>query len=198
MQVESESEAGRQKLGGGPAGGQWRARWGRGAALAGRPSVWIALTLGLVVAEYVSPEYVNVRPLFVLPVALAAWFGPLRWALVIAVVPPVLRLSYYVLGHWDPPRLIGDAVLNAVFRAAAFAFIAVLIERARRARELQREVTMLRGLLPICMYCKRIQDADERWQTVEQYIGARSEAQFTHRVCPACSDTHRHVFLGSR
>jgi phosphoserine phosphatase RsbU/P len=47
-------------------------------------------------------------------------------------------------------------------------------------------VKQLSGLLPICSYCKRIRGDDQYWQQVETYIAARSNAQFSHGICPAC------------
>ena len=47
-------------------------------------------------------------------------------------------------------------------------------------------VKQLHGLLPICSYCKRIRGDDQYWQQVESYIAARSDAQFSHGICPPC------------
>jgi hypothetical protein len=47
-------------------------------------------------------------------------------------------------------------------------------------------VKTLHGLLPICSYCKRIRGDDQYWQQVEKYIADRSEAQFSHGICPSC------------
>lgn len=51
-------------------------------------------------------------------------------------------------------------------------------------------VRKLEGMLPICMHCKRIRDAHAHWEPLEVYIGARSEAEFTHGICPECLDRH--------
>jgi len=45
----------------------------------------------------------------------------------------------------------------------------------------------LRGILPICSSCKRIRDTDGRWKPVENYIRHHSEADFSHSLCPACT-----------
>lgn len=59
---------------------------------------------------------------------------------------------------------------------------------AERILGLQREVTQLQGLLPICSYCKRIRDEGDQWSQVEDYVSHRTEAQFTHGICPDCYD----------
>ncbi len=48
------------------------------------------------------------------------------------------------------------------------------------------EVKLLSGLLPICAWCKKLRDDEGYWKSVEQYIGERTKAEFTHGVCPEC------------
>jgi PAS domain S-box-containing protein len=50
----------------------------------------------------------------------------------------------------------------------------------------QRELDNLRGLLPICMLCKKIRDANGRWRQIELFISDHSKADFTHGLCPDC------------
>ena len=52
------------------------------------------------------------------------------------------------------------------------------------------EVELLRGILPICAYCKKIRDDQDYWQSVENYIGNRTGAQFSHGCCPECFEKH--------
>ena len=61
---------------------------------------------------------------------------------------------------------------------------------AHRVAELQDALTRvkrLQGLLPICSCCKRIRGDDQYWQQVDSYIVEHSDAQFTHGICPPCS-----------
>jgi len=44
----------------------------------------------------------------------------------------------------------------------------------------------LSGVLSICSYCKKIRDAEGTWWPVEVYVGDRTEAEFSHGICPAC------------
>ena len=62
-------------------------------------------------------------------------------------------------------------------------------EREKMIAELQQalaNVRTLRGLLPICAWCKQIRDDDGYWQSVEAYVQAHSDAEFTHGICPEC------------
>jgi DNA-binding response OmpR family regulator len=60
---------------------------------------------------------------------------------------------------------------------------------AGRIAELQaalNQIKTLKGLLPICMYCKKIRDDRQYWQQVEHYVTTHTEAQFSHSICPDC------------
>jgi len=52
------------------------------------------------------------------------------------------------------------------------------------------EVKLLRGLIPICAWCKKICDDKGYWQAVEQYIQEHSKAEFTHGMCPECQNKY--------
>ena len=70
----------------------------------------------------------------------------------------------------------------------------VRLERdlAQKVADLEQaldEVKTLRGLLPICMYCKSIQDGPEAWARIEAYISQHSEAEFSHSICPGCYES---------
>jgi hypothetical protein len=45
----------------------------------------------------------------------------------------------------------------------------------------------LQGLLPICASCKKIRDEQGQWNQIETYIRSRSEADFSHGICPECA-----------
>jgi PAS domain S-box-containing protein len=48
-------------------------------------------------------------------------------------------------------------------------------------------VRLLSGLLPICASCKKIRDDQGKWQQMEVYISAHSQAKFSHGLCPDCA-----------
>jgi phosphoserine phosphatase RsbU/P len=59
---------------------------------------------------------------------------------------------------------------------------------AERILTLQQEVAQLTGLLPICAYCKKIRQTDLEWVPVEAFVSRRTDASFSHTVCPSCYD----------
>lgn len=63
------------------------------------------------------------------------------------------------------------------------------LERERLVGELQQalaDVKTLSGMLPICANCKKIRDDTGYWNRIESYISKRSDAVFTHSICPEC------------
>jgi PAS domain S-box-containing protein len=62
-------------------------------------------------------------------------------------------------------------------------------QREQLVRELQAalaEVRELQKILPICMYCRKIRNDQNYWQTVEVYIAHHTNSRFSHGICPSC------------
>ena len=64
-------------------------------------------------------------------------------------------------------------------------------ERERLVKELQtalNEIKTLSGLIPICASCKKVRDDKGFWNQIEVYVRDRSNAEFSHGLCPDCSE----------
>ena len=88
----------------------------------------------------------------------------------------------YVTKPFDPEELRARVQVGV-------RILALQKNLAERVEELQAalsSVKQLRGLLPICSYCKRIRGDDQYWQQLEGYIAEHSDAQFSHGICPTC------------
>jgi CheY-like chemotaxis protein len=88
----------------------------------------------------------------------------------------------YILKPFDPQEL--RARLRSGLRIVELQ--RRLAERVRDLENALHQVRQLEGLLPICMYCKRIRDDGNYWQQLECYLASHSGAQFSHGICPAC------------
>ena len=64
--------------------------------------------------------------------------------------------------------------------------ISMRLRVADRILEYARQIRILKDLLPICMYCKRIRDDGDYWQQVESYIHTHTGSNFSHGICPDC------------
>lgn len=89
--------------------------------------------------------------------------------------------------------------LVSAYRPAAYQFACIFqdvtaakkaaAEREKLIDELQKalkEIKTLRGIVPICSYCKKIRDDQGSWSQLEKYVHEHSEAEFSHGICPEC------------
>jgi len=60
------------------------------------------------------------------------------------------------------------------------------------------QVKQLRGLLPICSYCKKIRNDQDYWEQVEHYVSQHTDVRFSHGICPTCYDAAIAALEGTR
>lgn len=61
--------------------------------------------------------------------------------------------------------------------------------REKLIKELQKaleNIKTLKGLIPICAWCKKIRTDEGYWMKLETYLKEHTEADFTHGMCPEC------------
>lgn len=96
--------------------------------------------------------------------------------------------DYLIKGDFDAP------LLARVIRHA--------LERHHLLQQLERSLAYVRkllqeiegsaypeepgGMLAMCSWCKRVRAASGTWQTIEEYLAPRAQAQVTHGACPDC------------
>ena len=97
-------------------------------------------------------------------------------ALVDAVIHPDLP-------YFDKEHLVVGAV-TAMVMTVLFGILSIYVANLRRAL---KEIKTLEGLLPICSACHKIRSTDDQWHILEKYITERTEATFTHGLCPDCA-----------
>jgi len=107
--------------------------------------------------------------------------------------------SFMHLAEQSQTRVENISILLVLTGVFLSAFIAVFTVRhvlkiekvlLRERNELQEalsEIKTLSGLLPICASCKKIRDDKGYWNQIEAYIRDRSEAEFSHSICPECA-----------
>jgi hypothetical protein len=85
-----------------------------------------------------------------------------------------------------PPSLLKVEVNSGIMMVVLILF-AVLMDQVARSQRLADEVRVLRGLLAICSFCKRIRNTDGSWKLLDKYIADRTETEFTHGLCAPCA-----------
>ncbi|WP_224981605.1 ABC transporter substrate-binding protein [Geomonas agri] len=63
-----------------------------------------------------------------------------------------------------------------------------LVQRNQDLEQALSKVKVLEGIIPVCMYCKKVRKDEQSWQQMESYISQHSEVQFSHGICPSCFD----------
>jgi hypothetical protein len=161
--------------------------------LLARPATHIIMGFGILLLDLSTGPVLMFPIMFVLPVALSALFCSARLAYAMAGALP---FGTFLISHFvDSQPGLAVSAINAVVRVVVLCILAFLA--ARNAR-LSREIKVLHGRLPICMWCKSIRKPDGIWQKLEKYIAENSEADFTHGLCPDCLEKHYGEWLGKK
>jgi hypothetical protein len=140
----------------------------------------------LIAADYLTGPDSQFPMLYVIPVTLAAWYSG-RWpAVALAIAVPLLHVAFLMImmGRPESAMLL---VIMTLARGAVILVMALWFARlSEHERQLQRYVVKLEGLLRICAVCKSIRNETGRWEPLEAFISDRSDADFTHGLCPRC------------
>lgn len=146
---------------------------------------WAFLAAAILVADFVSGQDIHLPILYLIPLLVAAYFEGLWAGAVVAVVLPFVRWIFHF--HWEDAIPSLEAAINSALLVAVLVFIVFLVDKsARQERELNRRMNALEGLVPICSGCKKIRREDGEYEPVEKYVSERSDAVFSHGMCPEC------------
>lgn len=52
------------------------------------------------------------------------------------------------------------------------------------------QIKTLKGIVPICSFCKKIRNDKGFWDQLEAYISRHTDAKFSHGICPNCIKEH--------
>ena len=64
-----------------------------------------------------------------------------------------------------------------------------------KQKKAAEEIKILRGILPLCSFCKKIRNDKGYWEQVDVYIRKHSQADFSHGICPECIERHYSEFI---
>jgi two-component system sensor histidine kinase ChiS len=105
-------------------------------------------------------------------------------SLKIRVTPPFWRTTWFF-------ACVGFAIAGTVFGFHRFR----LRQHVGRERELRARITeavadikTLRGLLPICAWCRKVRDDSGYWSRLDEYVSEHTDAEFSHGICPECRE----------
>ena len=159
----------------------------------------LLLLCGIGWLDYLTGESPDVFIFQFLPLALAAWTlgAPVGVTLSVVAALGWLGVDLVVL----PGAVWRTETWEMISRLAAFLLLTLGIARLRADYQRQRrlnedlktaldEIKQLRGILPMCSFCRRIRDGEGHWVPVEIYIHDHSAARISHGLCPRCYKKH--------
>lgn len=178
------------------------------AWLYGQPSsvLRIIAVISLIVVvwtDYATGTEVSVSILYIVPVALLAWFDTRGAGIAMSLISATMWYLCNALGEHAFSHPL-TPVWNTLVRLGFFVTASLSLSRLRASMdELSRmtknqtqlidelqtaldNVKVLSGFIPICASCKKIRDDKGFWQQIEEYISEHSEALFSHSLCPDC------------
>ena len=89
-----------------------------------------------------------------------------------------------------PHRFLGAAPSPVNWRESLFETLMILplaLVVVSFTRKVIERMRYLEGLLRVCSHCRKVADEDGQWQELEGFIQKRSDARFTHGLCPTCA-----------
>ena len=90
----------------------------------------------------------------------------------------------YITKPFDPVELVARVRVGERMAKLQSSLAARVTEVEAALAHVQR----LQGLLPICSYCKKVRNEANYWEQVESYLGSHSDLDFTHSICPQCTE----------
>ena len=88
-------------------------------------------------------------------------------------------------------KFIGYLIGFALLALGFWKWIPSIEEVEKSKIELEEallQVKTLKGIVPICAYCKKIRTDEGYWKQVEDILAKYTGAQLSHGVCPECLD----------
>ncbi|MGB2867580.1 MAG: hypothetical protein WBD36_03960 [Bacteroidota bacterium] len=115
---------------------------------------------------------------------------PLRIGIALLIILIMGNLDALVdaVNHPEIPYFDGEhLVVGGVTALVTAIFFGILAVYLRSLEVALRDIKTLKGLLPICSSCNKIRTPDNAWHVIEKYISERTDATFTHGLCPECA-----------
>lgn len=162
--------------------------------------------------DILTPVHLNVFPFYLISIFLIFNYGNMLFLPVIFVIAAVSMMISEYIGH---NAIKFHAIWNAFMVMMMFIVFIAILHKLRSEQKIIRDqkkllerelneksllvkdlgealnkVKTLKGLLPICSYCKKIRDDKGYWNQLEEYVSKNSDANFSHSICPDCSQKY--------
>ena len=132
-------------------------------------------------------------------VIVSDWMMPLLDGLELCVkirARPKTEYTYFILltaihtGRENLRKAMDAGVDDFLAKPLDREGIIMRLRVAERIVDFTKQIKLLKDLIPICMYCKKIRNDENYWQGVESYIAQQTGSNFSHGICPDCFEKH--------
>ena len=150
-------------------------------------------------ADCITGERYELFVFYLIPIAAATWYGGRAAGITLAIFSAAAWFQSDFLSQHHYSLTIGS--WDTVMRLISFLAIAVTLSWIRtdllqlqamnkKLTTAMAEIKQLEGILPMCMFCRKIRGADDHWISLERYVSEHSDAQISHGMCPGCYRKH--------
>ncbi len=109
------------------------------------------------------------------------------------------RMGYTFIQQYPSQENLKTAYYVTIMGITFFTFCLAMVSEYFKKRYLDRieesnrllkealdNIKTLKGLLPMCAWCKKIRDDKGYWGQLETYLAGHTEATVSHGMCPDC------------
>lgn len=156
----------------------------------------VLLSLCIGVADYFTGYEAHISVFYWIPLIFFTWRTDARIGLALTLVNAGVSLGADLL---SAPRLVHSffPYWNSFEHLIVSDIAVAMLSRIRKLNQDQArliselnsalaQIKTLRGMIPICAWCKKVRGDGGYWNQVEDYVRAHSQADFTHSICPEC------------
>jgi hypothetical protein len=110
-------------------------------------------------------------------------------AIVLGVVIVVAHARGWTAGIPEPPATGFAIIIGTIndYMLYVISVTGIVWVYGNALRRTQEELLILRQMLSVCAWCKRIHDAEDGWISMERHLSKNSDAGLTHGICPDCA-----------
>jgi len=109
--------------------------------------------------------------------------------------------NYFEWTHkrFDGEEFLADVLITRTEHGGVTGIMATLRDITERTQARQKlestieqleqalsEIKTLKGIIPICSYCKVIRNDEGAWEQLEAYVSEHTDSRFSHGICPDC------------
>ncbi len=136
--------------------------------------------------DLVTGYEASIAVLYLAPISFVAWYAGKNCGLAVAILSAIVWLladigaghttNYYAIPVWNSLILLSSFVVVVIMLVKLKVAYEEQLRLVAELREASDKIKVLKGLIPICAWCRRVRDDDGYWQAVEDYIRENSEA----------------------